>query len=81
MARKVFVRVLAEFSESGQLVPRSVTWEDGRQFAIDRILDVRQAVSLKVGGSGIRYTCRIRSRPVYLFLDNNQWFMEGQDSD
>ena len=50
MARKVTVRVLAEFNEQGQLLPRSITWEDGRQYSIDRILDVRQAASLKVGG-------------------------------
>ena len=78
MARKVTVRVLAEFDEQGQLLPRSVTWEDGRQYAIDRILDVRQAASLKVGGSGLRYTCRIRGQAVYLFRDDNRWFMEGR---
>ena len=79
MARKVFVLVLAEFSLQGQLNPRSVTWEDGRHFEIDRILDIRQAVSLKVGGSGIRYTCRIRGKQAYLFQDGNQWYMEGRD--
>ena len=79
MARKVFVRVLAEFDERGRLRPRSLTWEDGRAFEIDRILDVRQAVSLKVGGSGIRYTCRICGKQAYLFQDGNQWYMEGQE--
>lgn len=79
MARKVFVKVLVEFNEQGQLHPRSVTWEDGRLFEIDRILDVRQAVSLKVGGSGIRYTCRIRGQQAFLFQDGTQWYMEGQD--
>ncbi len=78
MARKVTVRVLAEFNEQGQLLPRSITWEDGRQYSIDRILDVRQAASLKVGGSGLRYTCRIRGQAVYLFQDDNHWFMEGR---
>lgn len=78
MARKVSVRVLAEFDEQGRLLPRSITWEDGRRFAIDRVLDVRQAASLKVGGSGLRYTCRIAGQEVYLFCDDNRWFMEGR---
>lgn len=79
MARQVFVRVLAEFDEAGKIHPRVVTWEDGRSFAIDRILDVRPACSLKAGGAGIRYTCRISGREVYLYQDCGQWFMEGRD--
>ncbi|NLO36053.1 MAG: hypothetical protein GX112_06850 [Clostridiaceae bacterium] len=78
MAHKVTVRVLAEFDEHGQLLPRAITWADGRRYCIDRILDVRQAASLKVGGSGMRYTCRIHGQEVYLFRDDNHWFMEGR---
>ena len=79
MARKVFVRVLAEFDEQGRILPRSLTWEDGRQYEVDRVLQIRPGVSLKVGGSGIRYTCRISGRQVYLFQDGNLWYMEGRD--
>lgn len=77
MAKKVTVRVLAEFDEFGRVWPRSIVLEDGRSFDIDRILDVRQAASLKAGGSGMRYTCRIKGRSVYLFCDDNRWFVEG----
>lgn len=79
MTRKVFVRVLAEFDEQGRLWPRSIVWDDGRKFVVDRILDVCPGVSLKAGGCGIRYTCRIQGRQVYLFQDENHWFMEGRD--
>jgi hypothetical protein len=78
MARKVHVRVLAEFDEQGHLQPKSIVWEDGRRYTIDRVLDVRPAASLKVGGSGMRYTCRIRGQSVYLFEDDHCWFMEGR---
>jgi hypothetical protein len=79
MARKVFIRVLAEFDEQGRLWPRSLTWEDGRQYAIDRVLEICPAVSMKVGGSGIRYTCRIHGRQIFLFQDENRWYLEGRD--
>ena len=79
VARKVFVRVLVEFDEQGRLMPRSLTWEDGRQYAIDRVLQICPGVSLKVGGSGIRYTCRIQGQQVFLFQDGNRWFIEGRD--
>lgn len=79
MARKVSVRVLAEFDESGQLWPRSLVWEDGRKYVIDRVVNVSPGFSLKVGISGIRYQCIIQGRQISIFQDGNRWFMEGRD--
>ena len=39
--RKVYVKVDAEFTEDGRLRPKSLEWEDGTTFSIDRILDQR----------------------------------------
>lgn len=80
MARKVFIRVMAEFDEHGRLSPLSLTWEDGRQYSIDKVMEIRPAVSFKVGGCGIRYTCRIAGHRVYLFQDGNQWYLEDEDT-
>lgn len=44
---KVFVQVTAEHDINGKIRPLTVKWEDGRIFKIDRLLDVRQAASLK----------------------------------
>jgi hypothetical protein len=73
---KVLVKVVSETDTHGNVTPLSLIWEDGRVFKIDRVLDKRQAVALKAGGCGIRYTCRIRNKPVYLFYDEPCWFME-----
>ncbi|MDP4152569.1 MAG: hypothetical protein Q8865_03880 [Bacillota bacterium] len=78
MARKVFVNVTADFMYDGKIMPRSFVWEDGRRFDIDRVLDVRPAASLKVGGQGLRYTCRICGKQKYIFLENGRWFIEGK---
>lgn len=77
--RKVFVDVTVEFSREGKIKPVSIKWEDGRCFDIDKVCDCRKAASLKVGGQGMRYTCRIMGKEVYLFLDQDRWFMEGKD--
>ena len=38
---KVYVKVLSETDENGQMLPRQITWEYGRSFDIDRVgLDV-----------------------------------------
>lgn len=58
MSRKVFVDVTARF-EDGKIFPLVLQWEDGREFEIDKVLDMRPAASLKAGGCGMRYTCRI----------------------
>ncbi len=73
---KTYVPVEALFDEAGQIHPRTIQWEDGRVFAIDQILDARPAASLKAGGQGIRYTCRIQGRKTYLFYENPRWFVE-----
>lgn len=76
MNSKVYVGVNAKFEPDGTLLPQSVLWEDGREFEIDKILDVRRAASLKAGGTGIRYTVRIGRHETFLFLEEGRWFAE-----
>ena len=73
---KINLQVNADFDLDGNIRPRAITWEDGREFEIDQVLDVRRAASLKAGGLGIRYLCRIRGKEVKLFNDEGHWFME-----
>ena len=47
---------------------------------IDRILDVRQAASLKAGGQGIRYVCEVEGSIAVLFHDEPYWFIEREES-
>ena len=79
MARKVFVEVTAKFDIEGNIIPLSIRWEDGTVFEIDKILDTRRAASLKAGGQGIRYTCRINGRQTFLFYEEPRWFVEGKN--
>jgi hypothetical protein len=76
MSSKVFVEVTVRHDIYGNVRPLTIKWEDGRVFEVDRLLDVRQAPALKAGGVGIRYTCHIRNRQVYLFDDEGKWFVE-----
>lgn len=73
---KVYVGVNARFEPDGKLTPSSIAWEDGREYEIDRVLNVCRAASLKAGGVGIRYTVRIGNTETYLFLEENKWFVE-----
>lgn len=82
---KVYVPVEAAFDASGKVTPRSLIWLDGRSYAIDRVLDVRRAVSAKVGSGGDRYTIMVKGKRSYLFFEHNprpgdtvtgRWFVE-----
>lgn len=63
MSNKVYVDVLAEFSKDGLLIPKEITWEDGRKYEITRVKDKRRAASTRAGGVGDRYTCVVDGRP------------------
>lgn len=78
MARRAYVRVWVDVDEIGKIRPLKIYWEDGRCFEVDRLLDVRRAPSLQVGGQGMRYTCRVLGRQVYLFEDEGRWFVEAR---
>lgn len=73
---KCYVSVVARFDEEGAVTPLIVIWEDGCSYHIDRVLDCRQAASLKVGGTGLRYLVEIGGRRTYLFFEGPRWFVE-----
>jgi len=58
------------------------------KYWVDRVLNVKRAASLRAGGQGIRYVCKIiiedgdnlcHSRTIALFHDSDYWFIELED--
>ena len=75
---KIFVKVRADHLLDGTTRPLLFRAEDGPACRIDRVLDVREAPSLKAGGQGVRYTCRVCERTLMLFYEEPYWFIEGE---
>ena len=82
---KVYVPVKVDFRADGVMLPRQITWEDGREYEIDRVTDIRQAAAMRAGGQGDRYTIFVQGKQSYLFFErspyqtgNNigRWFVE-----
>jgi len=77
---KAYVDVNVDHMADGRVLPRSIVWEDGRRYAVDRIIDIRPAVSLKAGGCGLRYTIRVGEKETCMYLEEDhgvsRWFME-----
>lgn len=72
---KKYVKVTVEIDENGNKKPLTIDLE-GKIFGIDRVLDCKSAVSMKVGGIGDRYKVRICGHETYLFNERNKWFVE-----
>lgn len=82
---KVYVQVSTIFDESGKMIPRTILWEDGKEYTIDRVSDIKQAAAMRCGGQGDRYTIWVGGKQSYLYferfasLTGNQigrWFVE-----
>ena len=74
---KKYVEVTAAFDANGSLRPLFIKWDDGREFHIDKIKDIRRTNSVAVSGKGIRYTVLIWGKVCYLFYEENyKWFVE-----
>ena len=85
---KVYVRVGVIFREDGAMLPRSLVWEDGRRYAIDRVVSVRPAYAERAGGQGDRYTVMVGGQERYLFFEHStdagdqnvgRWFIERKE--
>ena len=77
--KKIFVDVIVKYGKDGRQLPLTVIWENGVKYEVDRVLDVRRAASLKVGGQGLRYKCRISGRETFLWLEEGRWFVEAKE--
>lgn len=87
-AIKVYISVAVDFDCFGQMIPKSLTWEDGHQYEIERLLDVRPSFAARAGGQGDRYTVRIGNQEKHLFFEHNpeygqktlgRWFVERKE--
>jgi len=76
---KVVVKVLVSIATDRTKTPLSLTFEDGKEYVIDRVRSRQRAAATKVGGTGIRYTIIVGGRQTYLFEDEDEWFVEAKN--
>jgi len=75
MRNKKFVKVIVEMNEDGLKTPKSLVYND-KVFEIDKVLEVKNCASFKVGGIGERYRIRIGNNITYIYCENGRWFVE-----
>lgn len=78
MLRRVFVDVNLTQTRDGKTIPRSLVFEDGIEYQIDRLRGVCRSAAEQAGGCGLRYTIVVGGRETYLFEDGSRWFVEAK---
>ena len=82
---KVYVKVNSDFDQTGHVLPRTITWSDGRVFRIEAVKDLRPASTLGKGRNGDCYTIIVQGEEKHLFFEKNtelygsrigRWFVE-----
>jgi len=88
VADRIYVNVNSDFDSTGYMIPRAITWKDGRTFRIESVKDFRPASTLRKGMSGDCYTVIIRGEEKHLFFEKTgdlfatrvgRWFVEKSD--
>lgn len=76
--QKQYVDVQCLSTADGKLIPLIVYFDSDHKFGVDKVLEMRRAASLKVGGCGIRYKVKILNKETYIFFDDGEfkWFIE-----
>lgn len=78
--KKKFVDVICIHDQAGNIKPLYLIWDNNRKIPIIKIKEICPRASLKVGGSGLRYTCVFDGNIVrHMYLDRNKWYVEVQD--
>lgn len=77
---KRYVEVECRYSADGVVTPLVIVWDSGVRYHVDKVLDVRQAHSLKTGGTGMRYAIRVGGKETFLWFDDyrKRWFVEAR---
>ena len=75
-AQRAYLGVYSYTDSQGQVIPTRIRWEDGKEWEIDRVLDIRPGVARKAGGAGLRYLLRIAGLEREIFLVDGRWFAE-----
>ena len=71
---KTYVKVNVNIDELGKITPVYIIFNDTR-YNIDRVLDIRRAPNLEVGGIGMRYTIRVNGRVTYLWEEQGKFYI------
>lgn len=80
MSRK-YIDVICLNDQQGNVKPLFLIWDNKKKIQIKKVKDIRPEASIKVGRSGLRYTCVLERGIIrHLYYDRGKWFVELYDN-
>ena len=78
---KVYVAAIIYVDERGLVMPLSIVY-NGREYSVDKVVDVRLTPPDHVGGLlPKRYDCMILNKVRHIYVENTgRWFVEVRQS-
>lgn len=78
--KKQYISVQTLITSDGKLIPLILYIDDKNQYKVDKVLEMKRAMSAHVQGSGIRYKVLIQNKEKYIFFCDNEfkWFIEAK---
>lgn len=73
---KEYIKTIVEFSTSGAKKPLVLYLPDGTKHTVDKVLSIKPRPSFKSGGLGERYEIKVADKIVYLFFEDNYWYLD-----
>ncbi len=84
VTERIYVRVNSDFDATGYMLPKSITWDDGRAFLIEKVQDYKAATSMN-GRNSDCYTVVIHGEEKHLYFERTdstyrsrvgRWYVE-----
>lgn len=71
------MEVIARHTKSGKTIPLKLFYDEV-PYEIDKVLEIKNGVSLLVGGVGVKYTIQVSGKTTHLFEEEGKWFVESK---
>lgn len=72
-----YVDVICLNDKNGNMKPLFLIWKESKKYPVLKVKEICPRASLKVGGTGLRYTCVFPPDMVrHLYYDRGKWYVE-----
>ena len=74
---KKYIRIDAIFERDGTMLPVRIIWDNGAEYPISEVIDVRYFKPDLNEATGLKHTCLILGKHREIYFDSMRWYVSG----
>ena len=74
---KKCVDVITLFSKDGEVIPRTILWDDQRRYEITSVKGVNATWNPEEAQRGLDFLCEIKGKEAHLYYERNHWYVDA----